>query len=72
MDARQRTWLSLEGPSVSDAFGQRFFVPLAIIARRELPRNIVGLTDDAEMALWRTQHDSNVWPSPSEGDALSS
>jgi len=24
------------------------------------------------MALWRTQHDSNVWPSPSEGDALSS
>ena len=21
---------------------------------------------------WRTRHDSNVWPSPSEGDALSS
>ena len=37
MDARQHAWLSLEGPSVRDAFGQRFFVPLAITARRELP-----------------------------------
>ena len=37
MDARQRAWLSLEGLSISDAFGQRFLVPPAIIARRELP-----------------------------------
>jgi hypothetical protein len=23
------------------------------------------------LEIWRTRHDSNVWPSPSEGDALS-
>jgi hypothetical protein len=26
----------------------------------------------APVKFWRTRHDSNVWPSPSEGDALSS
>jgi hypothetical protein len=26
----------------------------------------------ASYRKWRTRHDSNVWPSPSEGDALSS
>ena len=26
----------------------------------------------ASYTIWRTRHDSNVWPSPSEGDALSS
>lgn len=25
-----------------------------------------------DLGIWRTRHDSNVWPSPSEGDALSS
>ena len=28
--------------------------------------------DSVLWCKWRTRHDSNVWPSPSEGDALSS
>jgi hypothetical protein len=28
--------------------------------------------DSVHWCKWRTRHDSNVWPSPSEGDALSS
>lgn len=33
--------------------------------RRQQTSNLSGES-------WRTRHDSNVWPSPSEGDALSS
>src|ERR1700730_9780657 len=55
MDARERAWLSLEGLSVGDAFGQRFFLPqeeaVQRIARRELPETPWPYTDDTEMAL---------------------
>jgi ADP-ribosylglycohydrolase len=55
LDAIQRAWLSLDGLSVGDAFGQRFFVPaeeaLRRIARRELPEAPWPYTDDTEMAL---------------------
>jgi ADP-ribosylglycohydrolase len=55
MDARERAFLSLEGLSVGDAFGQRFFVPteeaVARITRRELPETPWPYTDDTEMAL---------------------
>ena len=41
MSGIERAWLSLDGLSVGDAFGQRFFMPtdeaLRRIARRELP-----------------------------------
>ena len=40
MDAHERAWLSLDGLSVGDAFGERFFGPpheaVQRIARREL------------------------------------
>ena len=31
-----------------------------------------GSVVPSSVPKWRTRHDSNVWPSPSEGDALSS
>src|SRR5450755_761058 len=31
-----------------------------------------GFGVPSSVPKWRTRHDSNVWPSPSEGDALSS
>lgn len=50
-----RVRLALEGLSVGDAFGERFFGPpdkaLASIAARALPRSPWGYTDDTEMAL---------------------
>lgn len=49
-----RMQLALEGLSLGDAFGQRFFGPLAMgetIVRRELPLPPWKYTDDTEMAL---------------------
>src|SRR5262249_12742134 len=50
-----RAWLSLEGLSVGDAFGERFFGPpedaYARISHRELPQEPWTYTDDTEMAL---------------------
>ncbi len=50
-----RARLSLDGLSVGDAFGQRFFthppVALQMIALRALPRGPWAYTDDTEMAL---------------------
>ena len=55
MDAHQRAWLSLQGLSVGDTFGERFFGPpedaLGRIARRELRAPPWTYTDDTEMAL---------------------
>jgi len=55
MDALERTWLSLDGLSVGDAFGERFFGSthevLQRISRRELPETPWTYTDDTEMAL---------------------
>jgi len=55
MDAVGRARLSLDGLSVGDAFGERFFSPssevLQRISRRELPDAPWTYTDDTEMAL---------------------
>jgi ADP-ribosylglycohydrolase len=55
MDALSRAWLSLDGLSVGDAFGERFFRPLhevrQRISRRLLPDSPWTYTDDTEMAL---------------------
>jgi len=55
MDALGRARLSLDGLSVGDAFGERFFGPssdvLQRISRRELPDVPWTYTDDTEMAL---------------------
>jgi ADP-ribosylglycohydrolase len=55
MDPLDRAWLSLDGLSVGDAFGQRFFLApeeaYERIARRELPEPPWTYTDDTEMAL---------------------
>ena len=55
MDALARAWLSLDGLSVGDAFGERFFGPtgevVRRISRRELPDTPWTYTDDTEMAL---------------------
>jgi ADP-ribosylglycohydrolase len=55
MDAVGRALLSLDGLSVGDAFGERFFVPsgevLRRVSRRELPETPWTYTDDTEMAL---------------------
>jgi ADP-ribosylglycohydrolase len=49
-----RAYLSLDGLSVGDAFGQRFFYPPSVeslIAERAVPRPPWPYTDDTEMAL---------------------
>src|SRR5690349_69102 len=55
LDAIERAWLSLDGLSVGDAFGERFFGPreeaVQRILRRELPDTPWFYTDDTEMAL---------------------
>jgi ADP-ribosylglycohydrolase len=55
MDASDRAFLSLEGLSVGDAFGEQFFVAsdeaMRLISRRELPVPPWTYTDDTEMAL---------------------
>jgi ADP-ribosylglycohydrolase len=55
MGALERALLSLDGLSVGDAFGERFFGPssdvLQRISRRELPDAPWTYTDDTEMAL---------------------
>jgi ADP-ribosylglycohydrolase len=55
MDALSRALLSLDGLSVGDAFGERFFGPsdevLRRISRRELPDVPWTYTDDTEMAV---------------------
>ena len=50
----ERARLSLDGLSVGDAFGQRFFYPPSVeslIAERALPKPPWPYTDDTEMAL---------------------
>src|SRR5436853_3124106 len=50
----ERARLSLDGLSVGDAFGQRFFYAPSVewlIAERALPRPPWPYTDDTEMAL---------------------
>jgi hypothetical protein len=51
----ERTLLSLDGLSVGDAFGERFFLPDSIAAsmvrQRALPGSPWNYTDDTEMAL---------------------
>jgi ADP-ribosylglycohydrolase len=55
MNVHERAWLSLEGLSVGDTFGERFFGPpedaLRKIAQRELCAPPWTYTDDTEMAL---------------------
>jgi ADP-ribosylglycohydrolase len=55
IDARGRARLSLDGLSVGDAFGERFFGPssevVQRISRRQLPDAPWTYTDDTEMAL---------------------
>jgi ADP-ribosylglycohydrolase len=56
MNARERSWLSLAGLSVGDAFGDRFFlrdseVAMRLIAERALPSAPWPYTDDTQMAL---------------------
>jgi ADP-ribosylglycohydrolase len=51
----ERALLSLDGLSVGDAFGERFFLPMGIatrmVERREIAPPPWGYTDDTEMAL---------------------
>jgi ADP-ribosylglycohydrolase len=51
----ERALLSLDGLSVGDAFGERFFLPptvlQSLLEQRALPRAPWGYTDDTEMAL---------------------
>jgi ADP-ribosylglycohydrolase len=55
MNADQRAWLSLEGLSVGDSFGERYFGPSADATRRIAQRQLAAppwpYTDDTEMAL---------------------
>jgi ADP-ribosylglycohydrolase len=55
MNAVERAWLSLDGLSVGDTFGERFFGPpedvMKRIAARALPPPPWTYTDDTEMAL---------------------
>lgn len=56
MNARERSWLSLTGLSVGDAFGDRFFLrdseaAMRLIAERALPAAPWPYTDDTQMAL---------------------
>ena len=49
-----RLRLSLDGLSIGDAFGQRFFGPVAMgdqLVSRQLPPGPWKYTDDTEMAL---------------------
>ncbi|HEX8439052.1 ADP-ribosylglycohydrolase family protein [Archangium sp.] len=52
---RERALLSLDGLSVGDAFGERFFLPLSVAAsmveQRATPAGPWSYTDDTEMAL---------------------
>jgi ADP-ribosylglycohydrolase len=51
----ERALLSLDGLSVGDSFGERFFLPpqaaLSMVEQRATPRGPWGYTDDTEMAL---------------------
>jgi ADP-ribosylglycohydrolase len=55
MNAHERAWLSLEGLSVGDAFGERFFgspeEAFRRMAKREVPAAPWPYTDDTEMAI---------------------
>jgi ADP-ribosylglycohydrolase len=55
----ERALLSLDGLSVGDAFGERFFLPLGAVAKMLEQRQTVappwGYTDDTEMALGLVQ-----------------
>lgn len=47
--------------------GSKDVLQAAIAGKQTENGNVRGF-----VRKWRTRHDSNVWPSPSEGDALSS
>ena len=47
--------------------GNKDLLQAAIAGKQTENGNVRGF-----VRKWRTRHDSNVWPSPSEGDALSS
>ena len=49
-------------------------VPARIVSTKRLPPSVLFLKALAFLArdLWRTLEDSNLWPLPSEGSALSS
>src|SRR5262245_35876670 len=55
MNSLERAWLSLDGLSVGDAFGEQFFgepgAVLPRIAGRVIPGGMWPYTDDTEMAL---------------------
>ncbi|MFK7822301.1 MAG: ADP-ribosylglycohydrolase family protein [Planctomycetaceae bacterium] len=53
MDFKQQTHLSLDGLSVGDSFGQRFFFPWIVeqTVNRTLPEGPWHYTDDTEMAI---------------------
>lgn len=57
--AMDRALISLDGLSIGDAFGERFFGPshevLPRIGRREVPETVWPYTDDTEMALALTR-----------------
>jgi ADP-ribosylglycohydrolase len=65
MDATERAWLSLNGLSVGDAFGERFFGVdehvAALVKRRATPgARTWRYTDDTEMALSIVEHLAGV------------
>ena len=47
--------------------GRRTVLERLVMGGGAAPAGVPGF-----VRKWRTRHDSNVWPSPSEGDALSS
>lgn len=56
MNAHERSWLSLTGLSIGDAFGDRFFLrdaatAMRLISERALPGAPWPYTDDTQMAL---------------------
>lgn len=55
MNPRERAWLSLEGLSIGDAFGEQFFGPphevRELLAARTVPSGRWRWTDDTEMAI---------------------
>ena len=61
----ERAWLSLDGLSVGDTFGERFFGPpeevTKRIAARTLPPSPWSYTDDTEMARRSNDFAEALW-----------
>ena len=62
---------STDGVSEQDSQVQPQNV-MAYIRQRPMPCCASTAATSYKIVQWRTRHDSNVWPSPSEGGALSS